>query len=156
MKALRRGWLWPRVVVTVWAATALLFVGGAPAVASTGVGSYPWQYNCSGYYVGPPTSTYAIHFGTGPTLGWLKIHYSSGCQTTWGHFASADTNKWTINASVWHPGQPSQEEWTELSPVWYDTRMLGTSRGQETCIGAQVYVRNGPWIGWYFAGCWTQ
>lgn len=100
----RNGRLWVRAVVPTLVAAALLLPDGAPAFASTGVGSFPWQYNCGGHCVGP--STYAVRVGNGPVLGWLKIYYSSACGSAYGHFASADPNKWTLNASVWHPGQP--------------------------------------------------
>lgn len=146
-------WTLARTLVLVFATVGLtMMVGAMPAYASSGVGQYPYTppYYCS---MNSMPLYSVVHF-SGPTLGYLKLERSNACGTTWVHFASADSSKWDLDVSMWHPGQPSTQEWS-LYNAWMDTTMIAVIPGVQNCMGAQVYVHNGPWIGWYFGGCWA-
>lgn len=145
--------LTPRISALIIALAVTL--GFAPAAqASVGVGQYPASrpYYCQGLVTTP---SWAVHFGNGPTLGYIKMMRSSECQTTWGHFTLTSPSNYQFIVSIWHPNGPSTREWSFYYPGWQDTAMISSNRGEQSCIGAQVYVRNGPYVGWYFGGCFT-
>jgi hypothetical protein len=134
---------------------------GGPAGASTNpalIGQYPPSYCDAGSsYVLLSNGNYAatVRFGSGPVLGYLHLRRSPGCQTVWSSSAIVNPGAYTMAVSIWHPGQGSIVDYLSASPIFQYGRMLDVRSGAQTCIGAQVYVRNGPWIGWFFGGCWT-
>jgi hypothetical protein len=144
-------WSFLRSLIMMVAALSLAIMPTA-AHAATGVGQYP---NTSPYYcVGGVGLSKGVQFGTGPILGYIKIKRSSQCSTAWAHTAVAD-NRWVLHESVWHPNGASAVAVTTWYNVWIDSVMIASNAGSEVCMGAQAYVRGGPWIGWYFGGCYT-
>lgn len=150
-----------QTLLGVFVAVCILLGAVGSAEAATGVGSGPWYASCNrswtmqAYADGSYGKT--VKFGSGPDLAYLKHARSlTGCGTSWAHLVIPRPNNYTFAMSIWHPGERSYVAWSDPYGNYQDGLMLDIRGGVETCIGVQVYVRNGPYIGWFFGGCFRR
>jgi hypothetical protein len=144
------------------AALAALMVAGSAGLVAPSVASATTiqPYGCHNSWVPAQFSDgawdRAITLPNGTVVGYTKNARSTSCANTWfEHFALTNI-AYTVDVSVWHPGEAAADTWSgPWANSWQDTPAIDSRRSVQNCAGAQIYYRNGGWIKWQFFGCWT-